>query len=259
MSTFSTCTSTTRPPSPTDGDVLFETDTKNVIIWDGTNWRGYQNDGIATNYASGNTHSGEFDGNDYAVGSVAPLNSIDAYSTSFWFKYDAVNKIPLSGGSNASNRWYIHIINSTTIEYGSSPSGSYPGPTYPSWSVSSMSSSNWYHVALVHDNTSVTLYLKGVSQGTKTGASSANQTWRGTNINIGRYGASSSFYWDGFMDEVSVFDRALTSTEVGNIYSNKLYLNPTALWRLNGNTNDELGNYDLTNNTITFNSTTKAY
>lgn len=42
MSTFLTTTSTSRPSSPTSGDVYFETDTKNVIIWDGTNWRGYQ-------------------------------------------------------------------------------------------------------------------------------------------------------------------------------------------------------------------------
>jgi hypothetical protein len=44
MSTFSTCTSSTRPSSPTDGDVLFETDTKRVIVWNGTVWSQYYYD-----------------------------------------------------------------------------------------------------------------------------------------------------------------------------------------------------------------------
>lgn len=44
MSTFSTCTSSTRPSSPTDGDVLFETDTKRIIVWNGTVWSQYYYD-----------------------------------------------------------------------------------------------------------------------------------------------------------------------------------------------------------------------
>ena len=71
MSTFSTCTSSTRPSSPTDGDVLFETDTKNVIIWDGSNWRGYQNDGTS-GWSGTNAYSMNFDGTDdrLSLGSV---------------------------------------------------------------------------------------------------------------------------------------------------------------------------------------------
>jgi hypothetical protein len=247
------------PAASNTGLCIFRSDTNAIEVSNGTNYQTYNSDGVYLNYSSGNTHSGDFDGNDYAVGTVGALSGVDAFSASFWFRYNSVNAIPLSGGSNTSNRWYLHLINSTKFEYGSSPSGSYPGPTFPQWTVSSMSSSNWYHVALIHDNTSVTLYLNGASQGTNTGASSANQTWRGTNLNIGRYGAGASFYWNGWIDEVSVFNRALTSSEVTNIYSNKLYLSPTALWRLNNDTTDELGTYDLTNNTITFDGTNKAY
>jgi len=245
------------PAASNAGLCIFRTDTKAIEVSDGTDYQTYNSDGVYLDYSTGNTHSGEFDGNDYAVGSVGALNSVDAFSASFWFRYNSVNKIPLSGGSSSQTRWYIHLINSTTFEYGSAVAV-YPGPTYPKWTVSSMSSSNWYHVALIHDNTSVTLYLNGSSQGTNTGAASANQTWRGTNISIGRY-VLSSFYWNGWIDEVSVFNRALTSTEVTNIYSNKQYKSPTALWRLNNDTTDEVGIYDLTNNTITFDGTNKAY
>ena len=48
MSTnIQTCTTTTRPTTNlVAGDMRFETDTKNIIIWDGTNWIGYTNDGV---------------------------------------------------------------------------------------------------------------------------------------------------------------------------------------------------------------------
>lgn len=41
MSTLQTTTSSSRP-SAQAGDTYFETDTKNIIVYDGTNWRGYQ-------------------------------------------------------------------------------------------------------------------------------------------------------------------------------------------------------------------------
>lgn len=39
MSTLNTCTSSTRPSSPSTGDMLFETDTNKCIIYDGAAWR----------------------------------------------------------------------------------------------------------------------------------------------------------------------------------------------------------------------------
>jgi len=253
--TIPTIISSTRPGSPSAGDAYFETDTKRYIIYDGANWRAYQNDGAYYNYSSGNTHSGEFDGNDYAVGTVGVLNGVSAFSTSLWFRYQGTigaTHIPISGGSSTSNRWYLWLKNATTFQYGITNN-------FPEWTASSMSNGQWYHVALVHDGTSATVYLDGFSLGTNTGLPSANQSWIGTNFNIGRYGAGAGYYWNGWIDEVSVFNKALTSTEVTNIYSNKLYLSPTALWRLNDDTTDELGAYDLTNNTITFDGTNKAY
>ena len=42
MSTLNTCTSSTRPASPSQGDMLYETDTHKTIIYDGSQWREYQ-------------------------------------------------------------------------------------------------------------------------------------------------------------------------------------------------------------------------
>jgi len=45
MSTLLTCTSSTRPGSPAAGDTLFETDTNKIIVYSGTAWKEYQDNG----------------------------------------------------------------------------------------------------------------------------------------------------------------------------------------------------------------------
>jgi hypothetical protein len=41
MTTINTCTSSTRPASPSAGDTLFETDTESLITYDGSAWKSY--------------------------------------------------------------------------------------------------------------------------------------------------------------------------------------------------------------------------
>src|SRR6056300_1662496 len=50
--TIPTITSSTLPGSPSAGDAYFETDTKDYIIYDGTNWRSWANDGVYSQVAS---------------------------------------------------------------------------------------------------------------------------------------------------------------------------------------------------------------
>jgi hypothetical protein len=52
MSTLLTCTSSTRPGSPAAGDTLFETDTNKVIVYSGTAWKEYQDNGQLYNDSS---------------------------------------------------------------------------------------------------------------------------------------------------------------------------------------------------------------
>ena len=51
MSTLATCTSGTRPASPSNGDVVYETDTRRLAVWDNAAsvWRIYGSDSIAYN------------------------------------------------------------------------------------------------------------------------------------------------------------------------------------------------------------------
>jgi len=234
--------------SSNPGLCIFRTDTKAIEVSDGTNYLTYNNDGIPVLYTS-NSYSASFDGNDYITGTVSGLNSLSAFSTSCWFRYQGSlggsTHIPLSGST-----WYIWLRNTTTIQYASQ------GSNTKDFTISTINDSTWYHLATVHDGTSATLYLNGSSLGTQT--VNAVPSTAGNSFNIGRY-LSGSYYWNGYLDEVALFNRALTFSEVSNIYSNKSYLNLTALYRLEDDATDETGNYDLTNNDATFVTSEKPY
>ena len=251
--TIPTTTSSTRPGSPSAGDAYFETDTKNYIIYDGAAWRTYNYDGISPQYST-NSYSGLFDGSaDYAKGSVSSLNGNSGFSFSLWFKYGGSGSRAFFGTDAWTSGWFCTLDNNeATITYGFNNK-------YATFTLPTISSSSWYHLALVHDNTSVTLYLDNSALSTATGKPSANQTWVGNNINLVRFGYTSSSYFNGYIDEVVVFGRALTSSEVSNIYSNKVYINPAAVWRLENDTTDEIGTNDLTNNGVTFDASVKPY
>jgi concanavalin A-like lectin/glucanase superfamily protein len=78
----------------------------------------------------------------------------------------------------------------------------------------------WKHIVGVYDGSTSEIYVNGVSQGTlsKTGPLTVNSDA----VNIGRnpvYGESSWRYWNGKLDEIIIWNRALNSTEVNDIYS----------------------------------------
>lgn len=91
MSTLSTCTSSTRPASPSQGDILYETDSYKTIIYDGSQWREYQSSNSAYDLDGTNSTS------------VRPLHHFDA---------NYINGVDTSGnpsnGSSISN-WKARI------------------------------------------------------------------------------------------------------------------------------------------------------
>lgn len=77
----------------------------------------------------------------------------------------------------------------------------------------------WYMATLVYDGTSIYLYVDGVLYDSAVVSSTGSGTAT-TGLKIGR-GASptaSTFYYDGIIDDVAVFDRALTDAEINELY-----------------------------------------
>lgn len=240
MSTFSTCTSATRPSSPTDGDVLFETDTKNVIIWDGTAWRGYANDGVRD---LTNTYSVALDGSDdyVDISSASSLvNSASVFSISLWYKLDTAGGVLIgTGTSNTNGIWLQPYTDGNFYAVLRNGATNTLTATRPALNT-------WVHTVLTYDSGTIKLYLTpdgGTTDITTiTSGPSTTSSTTGNNLSIGRlaWNTGDPFYLDGKVDEVAFFNTALTASDVTAIYNSGIpasltSYSPVNWWRMGDN------------------------
>jgi len=82
-----------------------------------------------------------------------------------------------------------------------------------------ITSSEWHHIAMTYDGTTLTVYKDGASVGTNTG----DLTHTTDRLLIGTRDGN---YFDGIIDEICVYNRALSGFEIRRLYretrSNKL-------------------------------------
>jgi len=228
MSTFSTCTSITRPGSPANGDVLFETDTKNVILWDGSNWRGYESDG-ASGWSGTNIYSLDFDGvDDYLnLGSSNTLfNSSSAFSVSAWIDLDAYSPDTFPTicvlKTDQSTGWMLGLSNFSASYNGvwMGSSANFAGLTTADASLATSLLTGWHHIAVTFDGvsrssaSSFKLYVDGVSK-----TLSASDSYSSTpNTNQIGFGNGSNTRFNGHIDEFALFNSELSASQITNIY-----------------------------------------
>jgi hypothetical protein len=78
----------------------------------------------------------------------------------------------------------------------------------------------WWHWVVTHNSGTVTLYENGSVFGTASRAAGKAFATSNTPFNIGRRSFSSFFeYWDGAIDEVAKWNRALSAGEVSDLYN----------------------------------------
>jgi len=268
--TIPTTTSSTRPGSPSAGDAYFETDTKDYIIYDGTAWRSWENDG---SFASGsfpsNSYSAYFDGsNDY----IDTNNKFDfiqqtcEFSVTCWAKWTNYN------ASTTENQSIIATTSTGSQKglyfYYDSRGGSrnlkvmLSANTIVTLSASGGVGDNvWHHYAVTCSGSggSLKLYKDGsvIASGTAptTTTSTANHT-----MNLGLGSGGYGYLTDAYLDEAAVFNYELTSSEIDDIRATPYsYIKYTSLYRLENNANDESGANNGTNFNATFVTSTKPY
>ena len=266
MSTLQTTTSSSRP-SAQAGDTYFETDTKNIIVYDGSNWRGYAYDTV---YGwTGNSSASIFlDGvDDYLSSNFSPSTiGTGDYSVSFWFNMDTTatdefpyffamgtsttsgNTVQGCGLSNRSGTTYkVRINNRSSSTYSQTES-----------SGLDISAGTWYHFCFVRDGNTITLYKDGSSYLTLSNTDvGTNNLSEGSNFYLGWGSGLSDRFVKGLLDEVAVFNSALTASEAGYIYNGQTNtgsgtatsgvpgdlnsFSPLHWWRM-GDNNDRSGN-----------------
>jgi endoglucanase len=83
-------------------------------------------------------------------------------------------------------------------------------------SSATLATNTWYHVALVKTGSSLQLYVNGSASG-----SPATRTIESTvgTMRIGAHKVTTTQYWNGLIDEVRVYNRALSGAELATVYA----------------------------------------
>jgi hypothetical protein len=230
---------TTSPTNP-EGEytIAYGTDTQDLYVWNGTVWYKFTDDQLFSN-----TYSLSFDGTDDYIdlGTSSSLNPTSALTISAWVRadthnstagtYDAIYNSSKDAGRATTgfvlcateNKWYCYYYSGTTW--------------YGVASDSNLVTGQWYHLASTWDGSTAKLYVNGSVQTSTLSLSSISYS-TATSAKIGSYYTGN--YLDGLIDEVSLFDSALSASDITNIYNSGTpndisSLSPIGWWRMGDN------------------------
>lgn len=152
------------------------------------------------------------------------LNLTGALSIVAWIKADGVadRQVIISKTASGNNTWLFEInpidfTNGTANFYLNTAASAGGGSNFGS--KTAVAKGAWQHLACVFDGNSRHIYLDGTldNSASHTGTIFTNTL----PIRIGRWSSTGRFF-KGTIDEVAIFDAALSSTEVKQIYTNGL-------------------------------------
>lgn len=164
--------------------------------------------------------------NDYATAANASglLVGKSTYSMSAWVYPTNPNPAypnfdGIVGIRNESNcDFYILQLSATTYEARFRNSSGTPFTI----SSASVTLNQWQHLALVYDGSTLKFYKNGVLSGTVAATGSFNNSTQALHIGRLPLNASTSFYFGGKLDDVALWGKALSASEVMCLYQGDL-------------------------------------
>lgn len=218
MSTLTSTTSTTRPTLGASdvGKSYFETDSNKILVWDGSAWNEWNSDS-STVAGFQNNFTAALDGTDDYL-TIPSSTDFDFgtgdFSFTFWMRI--TSRAAYGGLFTRATGYRLKFQNANHIMNLGMTGGDFAIITYnPSGTNTSLLGS-WHHIMIVREGSTLKGYVDNTEYGSQTlttqsfSASGSDFKW-GDNFNnaIG-----------GQLDEISIFDRALTSAERTEIYNN---------------------------------------
>lgn len=187
------------------GDTYFETTNSRIVVWSGSAWTLYNNDGITAPYS--NAYSVQYDGvNDYAtLGSTISFSG--EFTISTWLNLGSLSGDQVFFGEVGSYIYIFYSGSNNRITFVPQV-----GQSVINASVSSWNTSEWHHVmATRNSSNTITLYIDGSS--ISTGSNSNTLQFRSF--------GQSNYYYTGYIDEYAVWDSD-QSANIGDIRDSAL-------------------------------------
>ncbi len=162
-----------------------------------------------------------FDGNDYIeISDDQKLTSTNQLSIVAWFKKSSNSELLtiMQKGSDDTNEEYILSVHNSNIYFDVGDGG---GPyIQPSYSVSS---GVWHHIVAVHNRTGGNSSLKIYINGQNIGGTVINPTRvpmdNSDSVTIGKRKSYSTQSFIGQIDEVRIYNRALSDEDISTLYN----------------------------------------
>ncbi len=160
-----------------------------------------------------------FDGvNDLlVVSSTSELQLTNAFTVSAWVKQDTAgdsNSDMVVVGKESGSKGYLLRTGGRKVEVSVGDGSSWHTLT----ASSTFSLGTWHHIAATLENNVLKVYLDGYLDGMADQGSSTVIATSTSLIAIGNSPADSSRAFDGTLDEVAVFNSALTADDILNMY-----------------------------------------
>ncbi len=163
--------------------------------------------GQALNFTAANSSS-------VGLGTSAGIQPSGNFSVSLWYKGSSgATESFVSSGPTFGNSWDIENSGASFITSSTNASKSYTLPN----------DNEWHHLVVVLNRTpspdTVEAYIDGVSQGTATGTLNDTGVNGTGGANIGRGTWLTGGYRQGPMDDVRIYNRVLSASEVKQLYN----------------------------------------
>ena len=240
-----------RPSAPSTGEWRYNSELKYVEYYDGADWFQIDTEAIAISdtFPSENFNVNTYTGN----GATQTIDAKFNEAANFNGTTSRITSAPISGLSNASVSLWLKSSNSSSSESrgiielnGDTSSNGYAGTlsvlyTYSSGAIlvrSGNSSSsetdllthtdttlrdgNWNNLVVTRNESTgfTTLYING-SQVDQENVASTSSVGPGTFIGDRATGSGGNYNWDGAMDQVRIFNTALTADQAEDCYTDE--------------------------------------
>jgi hypothetical protein len=189
-------------------------------------------------------------------------------SVSAWVNIDSLSSenhiLSKRDSGNPGNRqWYLRVLTSGAVEFELFNTDSNTDDVI---STTTLNTNQWYHIVATLTTSNLKIYINGVEDASESSTYSTIQN-AGADLEIGRRGKNSGYgYFDGSIDQVRIYDTALTSDQVTELYNEKqCYItkdasdpfgdsSEVAFYEMENNANDSTGSYNGTASNVTYSS-----
>lgn len=170
-----------------------------------------------------------FNGDDYISIGNGKLDSLNQATVSLWFYYT---------GDFSGNRVFFSSYKDDHTRIPFFVAG-WPGAAYDRkivfeiivggvfsaypWSDKQITANKWYYVAVVCGAGGTKMYVDGVQQSSVFNTTDCfSSIAPNANVEIGTHGTNPSYNFNGYIDEVRIYNKSLTSAEIQQLYADSL-------------------------------------